>query len=203
MHRKQTADRINLLKMVPVPSAPSDYTLQKNVVFNGKIYSYIQNFNLLTDAEHEELKNENWFKPGLPRDISLEILLQMHPGSFLVRQSESLKGCFALSLRAPNQNDLPKLCHYLIEKSIDGYRFKGYHKDFPTLKSLVVHHSIIRGHLPVTLLLTRAQDFAIRSLIVEQIPARDDIECENDENEDEDDDDDDKSVKTTSCFCKK
>lgn len=177
----------NIKHVVQKPTAPSEYTLQKNVEFNGKIYSYIQNLNLLTESEQEELKECGWFQVGLPREVSLEILLQLQPGSFLVRQSETVKNSFALSMRVPSINGLPKLTHYLIEKSSNGYRFKGFSREFASIKCLVVHHSIIKGHLPVPLLLSRAQDLVIHNLIVEESP---EIEQEIEE-------------KSASCFCKK
>lgn len=183
MHRNRSENTIK--HVLHKPSAPSEYTLQKNVEFNGKIYSYVQKINLLSQKEQDELKDCAWFQAGLPREISLEILLQLQPGSFLVRQSETVNA-FALSLRVPNVNNLPKLAHYLIEKSANGYRFTGFSREFPSIKTLVVHHSILRGHLPVPLLLSRAQDFVIQNLIVDE-SAESDTELE----------------KTSSCFCKK
>jgi tensin len=145
--------------------------------------------NLMTQKEQEELKDEAWFQAGMSRQISLEILLQLQPGSFLVRQSETAKNCYALSMRIPASYDMPKLAHYLIEKSRNGYRFKGFTKEFPSIKSLVVHHSIIKGHLAVPLNLTRPQDFAIQNIVYDEGQA----ESESDVEE---------SAKTTSCFCK-
>lgn len=146
-----------LVNIVQIPSAPGEYTLQKNVEFNGKIYSYIQNFTFLTQKEQEELKEEPWFQVGLPREISLQILLQLPVGSFLVRQSETYTNCFALSMRAPSRLEDPKLAHYLIEKSSNGYRFRGYtSREFQSIKSLIVHHSILQGPLPAPLILCKS-----------------------------------------------
>lgn len=183
MHRNRSESTI---KHVVRPSAPSEYTLQKNVEFNGKIYSYVQNLNLLSQKEQDELRDCAWFQAGLPRQIALDILIKLQPGSFLVRKSETTINAFALSLRLPNVNNLPNLAHYLIEKSENGYRFTGFSREFPSIKSLVVHHSILRGHLPVPLLLSRAQDFVIQNLIVDE-SSESDTELE----------------KTSSCFCKK
>ncbi|KAG5677945.1 hypothetical protein PVAND_007659 [Polypedilum vanderplanki] len=93
-------------------------------------------------------------------------------------------------MRLPNVGGKPKLAHYLIENSHNGYRFKGFTKEFPSVKSLIVHHSIIKGHLAVPLLLSRAQDFAMRNLVIEESS-----ESENELQE--------KNNKSTSCFCKK
>lgn len=167
---------IKLVEIVQRPSAPSEYTLAKNYhpnyrnfEFQGKLYSSLwpEKIDLLSEKEQEELKEAPWFQAGLPREVSLEILLQQAPGSFLVRHSESHKKCFALSMRAPPL-DPPKLSHYLIERGARGYKFKGYCKEFTTLTSLIIHHSVLREQLPLTLLLPRAQDRMIHSLIVDE-----------------------------------
>lgn len=155
---------IKLLELVP--SAPTEYTLARafppenyrNFEFNGKLYSSVwpERIDLLSPKEQEELRNAPWFQAGLPRKLSLEILLQQPPGSFLVRQSESQKRCFVLSLRI-NPPEPPRLAHYLIEKSPKGYMIKGFPKVFSTLTSLVVHHSVLKEQLPVELLLSRSR----------------------------------------------
>lgn len=185
MHRNKIASDIKnknkkLVNIVQIPSAPGEYTLQKNVELNGKIYSYIQNFTFLTQSEQEELKDEKWFQVGLPREISLQILLQLPAGSFLVRQSETYPDCFALSMKAPSRKDDPKLSHFLIEKSSNGYRFRGFTREFLSIKSLITHHSILQGPLPAPLILSKSLNRLLK-------------EAENE-----------REVKssTTSCFCK-
>lgn len=76
----------------------------------------------LSLAEQLELKGAPWFQAGLPREISLEILSRQNPGAFLVRQSTSKAGCFALSLRVPPP--APKVAHYLILRTQRGYKIK-------------------------------------------------------------------------------
>lgn len=165
-----------MVKLAQRPSAPTEHTLTKNFPaenyrnfeFNGKLYSSVwpNKIDLLSEPEQEELKCASWFQAGLPREISLEILLQQPPGSFLVRQSESHSKCFALSMRV-SPIDPPKLAHYLIEKSRRGYRFKGFMKDFSSLTSLVIHHSVLKEQLPTALILPRAQDVMIHDLVVD------------------------------------
>lgn len=72
--------------------------------------------------EQNELKGASWFQAGLPREISLEVLSRQPVGSFLVRQSTTKPGCFALSLRVPPP--APKVAHYLILRTIRGYKIK-------------------------------------------------------------------------------
>lgn len=76
----------------------------------------------LSIMEQTELKNEPWFQIGVPREISLEVLRRKNPGEFLVRESSTKPGCFALSLRAPPPN--PKVVHYLILRTPRGYKIK-------------------------------------------------------------------------------
>lgn len=77
----------------------------------------------LTLSEQNDLKGAPWFQAGLPREISLEILGRQTPGAFLVRQSESKMGCFALSLRVPPPSPC-KVAHYLILRTQRGFKIK-------------------------------------------------------------------------------
>ncbi|KFB38286.1 AGAP006893-PA-like protein [Anopheles sinensis] len=64
----------------------------------------IRNDSLSLKEQHE-LKGAPWFQAGIPREISLEVLSRQNPGAFLVRQSTTKPGCFALSLRVPTAGD--------------------------------------------------------------------------------------------------
>ncbi|CAH1715278.1 unnamed protein product [Chironomus riparius] len=111
----------------------------------------------LTLAEQNDLKGAPWFQAGLPREISLEILSRQNPGAFLVRQSESKMGCFALSLRvpAPSKN---KVAHYLILRTQRGFKIKGFTKEFSSLRALITHHSVMKELLPIPLSLPRQHE---------------------------------------------
>lgn len=76
----------------------------------------------LSIMEQAELKDAPWFQIGVPREISLEVLRRKNPGEFLVRESSTKPGCFALSLRAPPP--APKVVHYLILRTPRGYKIK-------------------------------------------------------------------------------
>ncbi|XP_063698278.1 EGFR adapter protein-like [Culicoides brevitarsis] len=103
--------------------------------------------------EQNELKGASWFQAGIPREISLEVLSRQPPGAFLVRQSTTKFGCFALSLRVPPP--APKVAHYLILRTIRGYKIKGFTKEFTSLTALITHHSVMPELLPVPLSLPR------------------------------------------------
>lgn len=107
----------------------------------------------LSLSEQSELKGAAWFQAGIPREISLEVLSRQNPGAFLVRQSSTKPGCFALSLRVPPP--APKVAHYLILRTPRGYKIKGFTKEFSSLRALITHHSVMPELLPVPLSLPR------------------------------------------------
>lgn len=132
----------------------------------------------LSLTEQTDLKGASWFQAGLPREISLEILSRQSPGAFLVRQSESKMGCFALSLRVHPPG--PKVQHYLIIRTQKGYMIKvrlhlivlnvethtkfalqlqqGFTKEFSSLRALITHHSVMKELLPIPLYLPRIHE---------------------------------------------
>ncbi|CAD5119059.1 DgyrCDS7705 [Dimorphilus gyrociliatus] len=110
----------------------------------------------------EDFTQYPWFYSGVPRESILEFLSQQEFGSFVIRESTSEIGCFALSLKVPNYSASPGeprfiLKHYLIEKTPCGrYRFqKGPDKEWATLASLVTHLTVLKEVLPVELRLPR------------------------------------------------
>lgn len=123
--KKEAPDTLEMPGLVP--TAPSQNTLDKDCT--GRTYGNYpvnvrvnQNLSerdqLLFQQELLELQDEPWFHQ-LPRDVSLEILNNQLPGNFIVRQSESAAGCFALSVRTPPANQ-PKVAHYLILRTTKG-----------------------------------------------------------------------------------
>ena len=63
------------------------------------------------------LEEAGWFHAGIPREIAMEILAQQSEGSFVVRESSSQPGYYALSMKAPDG----RIVHYLIQSSPGGY----------------------------------------------------------------------------------
>ncbi|ODN05303.1 Tensin-4 [Orchesella cincta] len=105
--------------------------------------------------EEAELRHAPWFQAGIPRDIALEVLRNQPIGSFIVRESTTKAGCFALSLRVPKDFKRLGIAHYLILKSGRGYKIKGFTKEFKSLSSLITHHSVMPELLPCPLSLHR------------------------------------------------
>ncbi|XP_044756171.1 uncharacterized protein LOC123314849 isoform X3 [Coccinella septempunctata] len=109
----------------------------------------------LNNKEQEELRMAPWFQAGIPREIALEILAQEPIGAFMVRESTSKPGCFALSLRVPRNFQPTGIAHYLIVRTNKGYKIQGFTKEFTTLTSLITHHSVMPELLPCPLSLNR------------------------------------------------
>ncbi|EEB19506.1 conserved hypothetical protein [Pediculus humanus corporis] len=111
--------------------------------------------SLTGKAEEGELRAAPWFQAGIPREITLEVLGQEPVGAFMVRESTSKPGCYALSLRVPRDFQPSGIAHYLIMRTMKGYKIKGFTKEFTTLTALITHHSVMPELLPCPLSLSR------------------------------------------------
>lgn len=60
------------------------------------------------------------------REITLEVLGQEPVGAFMVRESTTKPGCFALSLRVPQEFHPLGIAHYLILRTNKGFKIKVY-----------------------------------------------------------------------------
>jgi hypothetical protein len=60
----------------------------------------------------------------LCREITLEVLGQEPVGAFMVRESTSKPGCYALSLRVPRDFQPTGIAHYLIMRTNKGFKIK-------------------------------------------------------------------------------
>nr|CAI5860210.1 unnamed protein product [Callosobruchus analis] len=109
----------------------------------------------LNNKEEGELRLAPWFQAAYQEKIALEILAQEPVGSFMVRDSTSKPGCFALSLRVPRSFQPTGIAHYLIIRANKGYKIKGFTKEFTSLTSLIIHHSVMPELLPCPLSLSR------------------------------------------------
>ena len=115
------------------------------------------------------------------REIVTEVLSdhELPHGTFLVRSSLSHPDSFALSIKVPLPSSSlllgsqegessihsspSSIAHYLIIASLShGYRINGSVKSFPTLFSLIVHHSVMKEILPCTLNLSVAAEMTRR-----------------------------------------
>ncbi|XP_069809002.1 tensin-4 [Dendropsophus ebraccatus] len=109
--------------------------------------------------------SKQWFKPNLTRDQAIEFLKDKEPGTFIIRDSTSYRGCFGLAVKVPGTpsgnvtNELVR--HFLIESSAKGVHVKGASEEpyFGSLPALVYQHTITPLSLPCKLLVPlRAQN---------------------------------------------
>ncbi|KAF5299142.1 hypothetical protein FQA39_LY02315 [Lamprigera yunnana] len=117
----------------------------------------------LTYKEEGELRMAPWFQAGIPREITLEVLGQEPVGAFMVRESTTKQGCYALSLRVPRSFQPSGIAHYLIIRTNKGFKIKGFTKEFSTLTSLITHHSVMPELLPCPLSLSRYNPSFVKS----------------------------------------
>ncbi|NXG02756.1 SLAP2 protein, partial [Sakesphorus luctuosus] len=84
-----------------------------------------------------------WLYEGLSRQKAEELLLRPgnHSGSFLIRESQSRRGCYSLSLRRGDRADRATVTHYRIERLHNGWLYISPGLTFPSLHSLVEHYS--------------------------------------------------------------
>ena len=112
--------------------------------------------NVVYPEELNNLKKAPWFQAGIPREISVDVLKREPIGSFIVRESTTKLGCYALSLRVPKSHNSLGIVHYLIIHTNKGYKIKGFTKEFSSITSLIIHHSVMQELLPCPLLLPRS-----------------------------------------------
>ncbi|KPM06434.1 SH2 domain-containing adapter F-like protein [Sarcoptes scabiei] len=100
----------------------------------------------------DSLIDENWYYGPIDRFEAVDLITNYPTGSFVVRKSSSSDGCFALTVRVPYDYNHSGVSHYLIQQTGDQkYKIKGFQKEFQTISSLIIHHSIMKEQLPCTL----------------------------------------------------
>ena len=86
-------------------------------------------------------------------------------GSFVIRHSVTHRdqpGILPLTVRVPRAlNHGTGILHYLVVGSEGGWRIKGFSKVFPSLSALVVHHSVMKEHLPCRLVVESDRDSSL------------------------------------------
>ncbi|XP_021356064.1 uncharacterized protein LOC110452090 isoform X5 [Mizuhopecten yessoensis] len=115
-----------------------------------------------------------WYKPQITREDAIVLLKDKHPGSFVVRDSNSYPGAFGLALKVAHipanvqtkstgdpSADLVR--HFLIEPTHKGVRLRGSNNEpiFGSLASLVYQHSNTPLSLPCKLMLPDAETMAM------------------------------------------
>ena len=153
-----------LLQMKSKHNRYLDSGIYEDKFGNSCKQSVAERIPVKSEAEPEDFKNASWFQTGLIGEMALEMLKLQNPGSFLVHKGASKSGNLILSLRVPSTKTSKVIHHSILHSKTCGYRLKGSMKDFPTITSLVTHHSLMAEHLPVTLLLPRPQNIPTKNI---------------------------------------
>ncbi|KAJ7395870.1 Protein NDRG3 [Pitangus sulphuratus] len=84
-----------------------------------------------------------WLYEGVSRQKAEELLLRPgnHGGSFLIRESQTRRGCYSLSLRRGERAACASVTHYRIHRLENGWIYISPGLTFPSLHSLVDHYS--------------------------------------------------------------
>ncbi|NWH58987.1 SLAP2 protein, partial [Geococcyx californianus] len=84
-----------------------------------------------------------WLYEGISRQKAEELLLRPgnHSGSFLIRESQTRRGCYSLSVRHSERAAWDSVTHYRIHRLDNGWLYISPRLTFPSLHDLVDHYS--------------------------------------------------------------
>ncbi|XP_069727787.1 src-like-adapter 2 [Phaenicophaeus curvirostris] len=94
-----------------------------------------------------------WLYEGVSREKAEELLLGPgnHSGSFLIRESQTRRDCFSLSVRHSQRAAWDSVTHYRIHRLENGWLYISPRLTFPSLQDLVEHYSELGEGLCCTL----------------------------------------------------
>lgn len=102
-----------------------------------------------TSAPVTSLESAAWFQAGIPREIAMELLDKEDEGSFVVRESSSQPGNYALTMKGGGL-----MHHFIIRKVPNGYILGSEDQNqmlYNDLGSLIIAYAKSPGCLPVCL----------------------------------------------------
>lgn len=99
-----------------------------------------------------------WFKPSITRDQAVQLLMDETPGTFIMRDSTSYRGCFGLAMKVGSktgEDGCDPIRHFLIESSARGVHLKGADEEpyFGSLSAFVYQHTMMPLALPCKLVI--------------------------------------------------
>ena len=80
--------------------------------------------SLADTNEDVTLARASWYEADMPREVVLEALVADEVGGFLIRDSASHPGCYALSVKVPKYDNPSGIAHYLIQRTRRGVKLK-------------------------------------------------------------------------------
>ncbi|XP_037351423.1 src-like-adapter 2 [Talpa occidentalis] len=87
--------------------------------------------------------SHGWLYEGLSREKAEELLLLPGNtgGAFLIRESQTRRGCYTLSIRLSHPSSWDRIRHYRIHNLDNGWLYISPRLTFPSLQALVDHYS--------------------------------------------------------------
>ncbi|MGH0160175.1 UNVERIFIED_CONTAM: hypothetical protein FKN15_058408 [Acipenser sinensis] len=138
-----------LLAVVEAEAAPAPLLLVVSEPADEKIVIALHNYEPVNEHDLQFNKGDKlkilkeWFFKNLSRKETERLLLAPgnKPGAFLIRESETTKGAFSLSVRDPSASHGDVVKHYKIRSLDKGGYYISPKISFPSLKQLVQHYS--------------------------------------------------------------
>uniref|UniRef100_A0A8C6QZS1 Src-like-adapter 2 n=2 Tax=Nannospalax galili TaxID=1026970 RepID=A0A8C6QZS1_NANGA len=92
---------------------------------------------------HVAKVSHGWLYEGLSREKAEELLLLPgNPGgAFLIRESQTRRGCYSLSVRLSRPASWDRIRHYKIQRLDNGWLYISPRLTFPSLQALVDYYS--------------------------------------------------------------
>uniref|UniRef100_A0A8D0H6S0 Src like adaptor 2 n=1 Tax=Sphenodon punctatus TaxID=8508 RepID=A0A8D0H6S0_SPHPU len=108
-----------------------------------KVVSLATGKDCYVPSSHIAKVSHRWLYEGISREKAEELLLLPcnHGGSFLIRESQTRKGCFSLSVRRTNHTSWDSVKHYRINRLENGWLYVSPRLTFPSLHDLVDYYS--------------------------------------------------------------
>ncbi|XP_044520277.1 src-like-adapter 2 [Gracilinanus agilis] len=94
-------------------------------------------------SSHVARISQGWLYEGLNREKAEDLLLlpSNHGGSFLIRESQTRKGAYSLSVRLSRPTSRDVVRHYRIHRLENGWLYISPRFTFPSLQALVEHYT--------------------------------------------------------------
>lgn len=91
--------------------------------FNSTHYAPLSKESTMDNSNDNSLENEPWYYGQIDRENAIKLIQNCPTGSFVVRNSFSNEGCYALTVRVPYDFNHNGISHYLILQT-DEDKFK-------------------------------------------------------------------------------
>lgn len=108
-----------------------------------KVVSEVSGREYSIPSVHVAKISHGWLYEGLSREKAEELLLLPGNcgGAFIIRESQTRRGCYSLSIRQSRPASWDRIKHYRIQRLDNGWLYISPSLTFPSLQALVDHYS--------------------------------------------------------------